>query len=86
MEDIFEKLKKTAEKAQEEEEFPNYLMRFVMMIYDEHEKYSDKLDMIAYLQELIADYNTYAEACCEKIGASPMDVETQLIKITGKRP
>jgi len=81
---IFDQLKQSIKKAQDEEEFPDYLARRCFLILDNQEAYINGVDKLEKLIEMIDDYNTYAETCCEKIGFSPNDVDMMLDKILGK--
>lgn len=73
--DAFEKLKMSVEKAVKELELPHSLAESVMEIASNPKRFASKTTIVNDLADMILDFHTYAEARCEKLGASVKDIE-----------
>ncbi|QAR33382.1 hypothetical protein EP073_08205 [Geovibrio thiophilus] len=72
---VFEKLRSAVIKAQNELDLPDHVADSVMEIASRPTYFSSKSKIVGDLADMVLDYHTYAEACCEKLGASVSDIE-----------
>lgn len=70
-----EQLQQTVAWAQEELDFPDFLAAQIEAMAASGADYSPLRQRLEELRSLVADYHTYAEACCEKLGTSANEVK-----------
>lgn len=73
--DVFERLKSAVIKAQNELDLPDHIADSVMEIASRPTFFASKAKIVGDLAEMVLDYHTYAEACCERLGASASDIQ-----------
>lgn len=71
----FERLKNSVEEAVRELDMPYFLADSVLEIARNPQKYESKATIVNDLADMVLDFHTYAEACCERLGASVQDIE-----------
>ncbi len=78
---LFEKLKHAMEKAQEEQDLPDYLARQILFIIENREKFNTRAEEIEDLIEQVTLYDTYGQTGYLGMGVSNLILEKSLQKL-----
>lgn len=72
---VFEDLKSAVAKSQDELDLPDHVANAVLEIANNPVFYASKEILVRELADMVLDYHTYAEACCERLGSTVGDIE-----------
>ena len=79
--DIFNRLAETVRQQNEQGELPDFVVPLLMQVANDPERFADRLDLVTELTTRVAQYETYSEMCCEKMGFGLEDIHTILDRL-----
>jgi hypothetical protein len=72
--DEFNRLAEVTRREHEQGELPDFIVPLLMHVAENHEKFSDREDLVRELANRVAEYDTISNYCCEKIGYNLKDI------------
>ena len=75
---VFARLAAETRRQSEEGELPDFVVPLLMQVAENPAGFAGREEVVEKLVQRVAEYETYSNVCCEKIGFSLEDIHTTL--------
>ena len=79
--DLFARLAQTVRQQNQEGELPDFIVPLLMRVADNPAEFAGREELVERLLQYVAEYETWSEMCCEKVGFSLEDINRALDRL-----
>ncbi len=79
--DLFERLAREIHHQNRDGELPDFIVPLLLRVAENPGEYAGREALVETLLQYVAEYRTWSEMCCEKIGFSLEDIHRVLDRL-----